>query len=73
VSRLKRVVVYGLIGFAQLAVFANLSVAVLWAREGYWLTALLHAAIAVGVEFSTFVGWYSVTRRRPYRWRPDDD
>lgn len=72
-SRSRRAVLYGFIAFAQVAVLGNSIAAVFAARDSYWLIALGHTVIALSIEFAAFVGWYTTTRGRPYRWRPDDD
>jgi hypothetical protein len=72
-SRSTRALAYGFIVLAGIAAVLNSVAAVANARDGDWLSAVLYLIIAVTIGTVAFIGWYSMTRQPPYRWRNDGD
>jgi hypothetical protein len=71
-SRITRAIAWAFIVLAAFAAVLNSFAAVASARNGRWSSAGLYLVIAVTIGAVTFLGWYSIARQRPYRWRRDD-
>jgi DMSO/TMAO reductase YedYZ heme-binding membrane subunit len=67
-----RALAYVFIVLAAIAAVLNSIAAVVNARDGDWVSALLYLIIAVTIGTVAFVGWYSMARQEPYRWRDED-
>jgi hypothetical protein len=70
--RLARALAHVFIALAAIAAVLNSVAAVANARAGHGVSALLYLIIAVTIGTVAFVGWYSMARQEPYRWRGED-
>jgi hypothetical protein len=66
-------IAYGFIVMGSIAALLNSAAAVANARAGDWVPAVLYLVIAVTIGSVTLLGWYTMARQPPYRWRDPDE